>query len=232
MQVKAAYQYIKFELDKVDFKKDIATVKIKNKYDFINLEGFDLTYEVVKDGHIVASKTRALANINPNQTLVLDLKLPKAKLNKAKEQGTETHLNLYVSYRNDQTFCKAGHRIAIKQFNLTERAPGPCSNIISMKKSSIALYRYSSTDELKRWISSIKSMSPSCKEVRSPARSPGFSIAGPLDDLTLQPRSLPMIYANVVLPNPGGPDSKIWSSGSFLSFAASTNSSNCSLILS
>ena len=123
MQVKAAYQYIKFELDKVDFKKDIATVKIKNKYDFINLEGFDLTYEVVKDGRIVASKTRALANINPNQTLVLDLKLPKAKLNKAKEQGTETHLNLYVSYRNDQTFCKAGHRIAIKQFNLTERAP-------------------------------------------------------------------------------------------------------------
>ena len=123
-------------------------------------------------------------------------------------------------------------RVNLGTFNLTERAPGPCSSMISMKKSSMALYKYSSTVELKRWISSIKRISPSCKEVRSPARSPGFSIAGPLEDLTLQPRSLPMIYASVVLPNPGGPDNQIWSRGSFLSFAARTKSSNCSFMLS
>src|SRR5690554_8198824 len=61
----------------------------------------------------------------------------------------------------------------------TERAFGPESNMISIRKSSIAEYRYSSTTGFKRWISSIKRTSPSSKFVRRPARSDGLSKTGP-----------------------------------------------------
>ncbi len=91
--------------------------------------------------------------------------------------------------------CRVVAPTSVKRGTLsrTERAPAPCSSMMSMKKSSIALYRYSSTVVLSRWISSMNRMSPGSSEVSSPARSPGFSIAGPLELLRLVPRSLAMM---------------------------------------
>ena len=50
--------------------------------------------------------------------------------------------------------------------------------------------------------------------------------------LILTPSSLAIIIESVVLPNPGGPYSKTWSSDSFLSFAASMNTFKFSFTLS
>ena len=55
-----------------------------------------------------------------------------------------------------------------------------------------------------------------------PARSPGLSSTGPLVSLNPTPNSLAIILLRVVLPNPGGPCSKVWSRGSPLYLAAST----------
>ena len=104
-----------------------------------------------------------------------------------------------------------------------DRAEGPLSIMMSMRKSSIAEYRYSSTTGERRWISSMKSTSLRSSEVRMPARSPGLSRTGPEVILKPTPNSLAMMLLKVVFPSPGGPWSKVWSSGSPRYLAASTN---------
>ena len=62
--------------------------------------------------------------------------------------------------------------------------------------------------------------SRSSRLVRTAARSPGRSTAGPLVYRTFTPSSRPMIEASVVLPSPGGPYRRTWSAASPLAFAA------------
>ena len=92
----------------------------------------------------------------------------------------------------------------------------------------MAEYRYSSTTGDSRCISSMNSTSLGSNEVRIPAKSPGLSNTGPLVILNPTPSSLAMMFESVVFPSPGGPCSKVWSSGSPRYFAASTNTSRFS----
>ncbi len=68
----------------------------------------------------------------------------------------------------------------------------------------------------------MNSTSPSSRLVSRPARSLAFSIVGPLVALTFAPIALARMLAMVVLPKPGGPLSKIWSSASPRCLAAAT----------
>ena len=86
-------------------------------------------------------------------------------------------------------------------------APGPLPTTMSTRKSSIARYSISSAGRASRWISSMKTTSPSCSVDSTAARSPERSIAGPLVIRSGAPSSAAMIIAIVVLPRPGGPDS-------------------------
>ena len=92
-------------------------------------------------------------------------------------------------------------------------APGPLPTTMSTRKSSIARYSISSAGRARRWISSMKTTSPSCRVDSTAARSPDRSIAGPLVIRSGAPSSAAMIIAIVVLPRPGGPDSSTWSGG-------------------
>ena len=82
---------------------------------------------------------------------------------------------------------------------------GPSERRISTRKSSMAGYRNSSMTGRRRWISSMKRMSPGCWLVRAPTKSAGFSRTGPEVVLMLAPISRAMSDASVVLPSPGGP---------------------------
>ncbi len=62
-----------------------------------------------------------------------------------------------------------------------------------------------------RWISSMKSTSPSESLVRMAARSPGRSRAGPEVICSSTPISAATIPASEVLPSPGGPAKRKWS---------------------
>ena len=90
-------------------------------------------------------------------------------------------------------------------------APGPLPTTTSTRKSSIARYSISSAGRDIRWISSRKNTSPSASPERIAARSPACWIAGPLEIRSGAAISLAMIIASVVLPSPGGPDSRTWS---------------------
>lgn len=64
-------------------------------------------------------------------------------------------------------------------------------------------------------------ISPSCKLVNIPAKSPGLSRIGPEVALMSTLISLAMICERVVFPNPCEPENKIWSSTSPLFLEAS-----------
>src|SRR3990172_9364026 len=66
----------------------------------------------------------------------------------------------------------------------------------------------------------MKRMSPRSRFVRMPIRSPPRSNAGPEVEMKFAPISLATTPATVVLPSPGGPCSRMWSTGSLRSFAA------------
>src|SRR6266850_6756671 len=77
----------------------------------------------------------------------------------------------------------------------------------------------------------MKSTSPSSRLVNKPARSPAFSMVGPLVLLRLAPIALARMLARVVLPRPGGPFKRTWSMGSPRFLAAATVISSRSLTL-
>ena len=110
------------------------------------------------------------------------------------------------------------------------RALGPLPSTTSSLKSSNAGYSTSSTARGIRWISSTNKTSPSSRLVRIAARSPARSRAGPEVGWNPTRISWATMLARVVLPNPGGPLNKLWSTGSPRERAPSINNWSCSLI--
>ena len=70
--------------------------------------------------------------------------------------------------------------------------------------------------------------SPSLMPDKMAARSPACWMAGPLVIRNGAASWLAMIIAIVVLPSPGGPDSRTWSGVRPLATAASSTSDSCS----
>ena len=95
--------------------------------------------------------------------------------------------------------------------NGMDEAPGPLPTMTSTRKSSMAMYSSSSAARGRRWISSMNSTSPASSELSIEAKSPACWIAGPDVMRIGTSSSLATIIANVVLPNPGGPASRMWS---------------------
>lgn len=124
-EVKAAYQYVKFNLVGVDKQKNTATVTLRNTYLFQNLKDMNLCYEVVKNGRVVSTKTIKLPAVAPADSTTLVLKLAKADLAKAEANGQEVLLTLHVAFRAAQSYAAAGHEVALKQFTLQQRGTLP-----------------------------------------------------------------------------------------------------------
>ena len=124
-EVKAAHQFVKFELKQVNPAKNLAVVLLKNTYNFHDLSQYELVYDVVLNGRVAATKRLDLPAIAAGEQQEISLKLPKANLQKNSVKGNEVLLNLRVVYKKDQTFCKAGHSVAQAQFTLSERKALP-----------------------------------------------------------------------------------------------------------
>ena len=124
-EVKAAHQFVKFDLKKVNVKKNRATVTIYNDYDFTALSDFNLICEVVKEGRVVATRTVKLPAVKPHDTWTGDIRLPKVSLKKAKANKQEILLNLRLVRRAATAYSEAGHEEALAQFTLVERGDLP-----------------------------------------------------------------------------------------------------------
>ena len=143
-EVKAAHQFIELSMPEVntEFDGGIVTIALKNKYNFTNLNEFDVVYEIVKNGNIVYTERAAVPYTESGQTGKVWLTVRKANINKAIKKGDELLINIHVVYRKEQTYAPAGHEVAMAQFTLAERAP-----LVTVKSKGNPLVATSSLHE-------------------------------------------------------------------------------------
>ena len=122
-EVKAAHQFIDITMPEVNTEYGIVTIALKNKYNFTNLNEFNVVYDIVKNGKIVYTSTMPVPHAESGETGKVWLTVKKANINKAIKNGDELLINIHVVYRNAQSFAPAGHEVAMGQFTLAERAP-------------------------------------------------------------------------------------------------------------
>ncbi|WP_029906902.1 glycoside hydrolase family 2 TIM barrel-domain containing protein [Prevotella sp. 10(H)] len=127
LEIKKIYQYIKFRGLSVSTGK----IEIENKYDFTNLNEFNITWDLLKDGVKVQSGTMDPINLAPNQKTTITV-----PYNRNMDAGSEYFLNVYFSLKNDANWAKAGHTVAAEQFALNQRQALTEVNTSSMQNIS------------------------------------------------------------------------------------------------
>ena len=109
-EVKKVYQFVKFAA------ADLAAGKIelRNRYDFIGLDRFDLVWELTANGKSVASGTVPKPAVAPHGSKTIGLSLPRFQA----QPGLEYFLNLSLRAREASPGVPKGHVVAAEQFAL------------------------------------------------------------------------------------------------------------------
>ena len=119
-EVKKVYQYVKFAGDGLAAGK----IEIKNRYDFIGLDRFDLVWELTADGQLMTSGRIERPAVAPGAAKVFRVPLPKFQ----PQPGAEYFLNLSLRTREAGPGAPKGHVVATEQFRLPhggESTAGP-----------------------------------------------------------------------------------------------------------
>ncbi|MDR2954190.1 MAG: DUF4981 domain-containing protein [Prevotella sp.] len=112
LEIKKVYQYIKFRPLSLPSGK----IEVENRYDFYNLDEFNIEWEVIEDG--IKSQSGTLSPINLSSDEKATITIP---YNRNLNSGKEYFLNVYFTLKNDKTWAKKGHVIAAEQFSLSDR---------------------------------------------------------------------------------------------------------------
>ena len=123
-EVKAAHQFIDITMPEVctEFDGGIVTIAMKNKYNFTNLNEFDVVYDIVKNGEIVYTGRTEAPSATNGETGKVWLTVKKANIERAAKKGDELLINIHIVHRHAQLYAAAGHEVALAQFTLAERA--------------------------------------------------------------------------------------------------------------
>ena len=113
-ELKHAYQWI--TIKEKDVKNKLFT--IKNRYQFISLNGFTAKWELSENGTAVSSGNLNAGLINPGEEK--DIKVPFTINAKP---GVEYFLRISFALANDQLWAKKGYEIAAQQFDLGTPKP-------------------------------------------------------------------------------------------------------------
>jgi beta-galactosidase len=108
-EVKKVYQYIDFEL--IENNK----IRIKNKFDFIDLHNYRLEWELHQNEMII--KTGELNNVEISAGKFADFEINLPELNKTDEY----FLNVKAIAKTEKNLIPAGHIAAFEQFILSEK---------------------------------------------------------------------------------------------------------------
>lgn len=124
LEAKKVFQYIKM----TPLALMSGKIQIENKYDFTNLNQFDIAWEVIKDG--VKTESGSLASIDLEPGEKQPVVIP---YNKNLEVGKEYFLNVYFSLKNKTIWADKGHLVASEQFALNNRPAVPMVNVDALK---------------------------------------------------------------------------------------------------
>ncbi|BCM89917.1 evolved beta-galactosidase subunit alpha [Abditibacteriota bacterium] len=125
-EVKRVYQWIGFA--PVDLTK--GQIKVKNKYAFINLNGFKGSWSITEDGARVQSGNLPTLNLSPQKEATLTLPIKRF----APRPGARYLLNVAMALGKDACWQKAGYEIAGAQMEMPMMAPAPIMVATAMKR--------------------------------------------------------------------------------------------------
>lgn len=119
LEVKKVYQYIQFK----PYALVSGKIEIQNRYDFSNLNEFDIWWEVFADGQSVEKGIVATPDLWSEEKAILTI-----PFNRNLDSNKEYFLNVYCSLKKDKVWAKAGHVVASEQFALNDR---PASSTVN-----------------------------------------------------------------------------------------------------
>ncbi len=114
-EVKKVYQSIRFESAEPGSGK----IDVRNGYDFIGLDRFDLRWEIAANGEVMASGVMAMPAAGPRSSGAVRIPLPRIQ----PRAGTEYFLNLEATTRTPWGLVPAGHAVAVGQIGLPWGGP-------------------------------------------------------------------------------------------------------------
>ena len=121
-EVKAAHQFVEITMPEINKEYGIATIEIKNKYNFTDLKEFDIVYDVVKNGYVVYTGRTQAPAAAPGKSAKTWITTKKAtNINKLMNRGDELMLTIRLVHRDAQVYAPAGHEVAMQQFEITPR---------------------------------------------------------------------------------------------------------------
>lgn len=113
-EVKKVYQYVKFKAENPKSGK----ISLKNMYDFTNLSEYAFSWKLLENGVEVGQGNLADVDIAPYETKEVQIDLPELA-----NTGSEYHLNVYMTTKNESALIPANYLLAYEQFQLTEFNP-------------------------------------------------------------------------------------------------------------
>jgi beta-galactosidase len=113
-EMKHAYQWIGI----MEGNLEAGIIKIKNKYQFINLKDFTASWTLSENGTEIGSGTYPSFDVKPGQTTSVQVPY---EINNPKS-GAEYFLRVSYTLANDQIWAKKGYEIASQQFQLPIKA--------------------------------------------------------------------------------------------------------------
>lgn len=112
LETKKVYQYVKFNGDALASNK----IKVRNAYDFINLDEFDLSWELLKDGVVEQRGHINQLALAPDRDTLLTIPFERNFM-----PNSAYHLNISIQLKTDNSWGKKGYAVASEQFELTPR---------------------------------------------------------------------------------------------------------------
>lgn len=121
LEVKKVYQYIGFEAGNLAQGQ----VRIKNKYDFTNLNKFDIHWQIEEDGQIIRTGVWAKPKLDPGEVEVFSFDASGI----TPRPGSEYFVKLSARLRAAEPFLPMSYEPAAAQFKLPLAAPAPAVSI-------------------------------------------------------------------------------------------------------
>ena len=96
----------------VDIQKGI--INLLSRYDFANLDRFNLVYKVMEDDVILQTGFMPVSSIEANKDITLPYDLSAIKV----KPGAHYYVNISYQLREDTSYASSGHELATAQFEL------------------------------------------------------------------------------------------------------------------
>ena len=112
-EMKKAYQWIGISAE--DLQKGI--IKIHNKYQFINLDGFVGSWTLSENGNEISHGAMNVPNLIPGAEALITIPYKPAKIN----EESEYFLRISFALAKDQIWAKKGFELASQQFKIPSK---------------------------------------------------------------------------------------------------------------